>query len=132
MQRKSAFSLILWSTDIAGLSRFLVEVAGMELEELHPGYAALSADGFGVMVHGDESYRGHPWYDALQKEGMARGIGAELRVEVDDVRDAYRRALKFGALSLYAPFYDDGYMECQVMAPDGYLVSLWSPTRRRV
>jgi catechol 2,3-dioxygenase-like lactoylglutathione lyase family enzyme len=123
----SRFSLILWSTDIPALSHFLAEVAGMDLRELHPGYAELNAGGFWVMVHGDESYRGHPWYDALQQEGVARGIGAELRVEVPDVEEAYRRAVKLGALTLYAPFTEERYTECQVMGPDGYLLSLWAP-----
>lgn len=131
MGQGQAFSLILWSTDIPALARFLVEVADMRLEEQHPGFASLSAAGFSVMIHDDESYRGHPWYEALQKEGVARGIGAELHVGVRDVERAYSHALKLGGISLYAPYQDGGQMECQVMGPDGYMLSMWSPARRR-
>ncbi len=127
---QSRFSLVLWATDIPALAHFLAEAAGMELEDQHPGYAILSADGFWVMVHGDESYRGHPWYDALQQEGLARGVGAELRVRVTDVAAAYRRALRLGAITMYAPFQDEGFMECQVLGPDGYLFSLWAPSAK--
>jgi hypothetical protein len=126
----SRFSLILWATDVGAMARFLVEVAGMELEEQHPGYASLGDGTVNVMVHADEAYRGHPWYDALKREGLARGIGAEMRVLVEDAEAAYRRALHLGGQTMYAPYYDNGYMECQVLGPDGYLFSLWSPARR--
>lgn len=95
--------------------------------EQHPGYAYLEADGLRIEIHGDDAYRGHPWYDALRKEGMARGIGAELRIQVPDVDRAYQQAIRLGGLVMYAPYLDGGRLECQVLAPDGYLVSLWSP-----
>jgi hypothetical protein len=128
MAEETRFGLVLWSTDIGALSRFLVEVAGLVLIAQHPGFAAMEAEGLRVEIHGDDAYRGHPWYDALRKEGMARGIGAELRVRVDDVERAYRRAIQLGGLVMYQPYVDDGRVECQVLAPDGYLLSLWNET----
>lgn len=121
------FSLILWTTDIAALGRFLQTVAGVRLAEQHPGYARLFAGESEIMLHSDESYRGHPWYDALNREGAARGIGSELRFAVPDVLDSYARALRIGALSVQPPYDDLDTRECQVMGPDGFLVSLWQP-----
>lgn len=127
MAGQSRFGLVLWATDITALARFLSGVAGLELVEQHPGFACLESDGLRIELHGDDAYRGHPWYDALRREGMARGIGAELRVQVADVDRAYQQAVRLGGLVMYQPYLDDGRMECQVLAPDGYLISLWSP-----
>jgi catechol 2,3-dioxygenase-like lactoylglutathione lyase family enzyme len=125
MSAEPVFGLSLWTTDIAGLSRFFELVAGMTVEQLHPGYASLRANGARLILHDDESYRGHPWYEALGREGVARGIGAEIRVEVPDVEAAYGSALRLGALAIEAPCEVDGTRECQVMGPDGYLLALW-------
>lgn len=128
MSGQSRFGLVLWSADITALGRFLTAVAGLDLVEQHPGYACLESDGLRIELHGDDAYRGHPWYDALKKEGMARGIGAELRVQVDDVERAYHQAVRLGGVTMYAPYVDGGRTECQVLAPGGYLLSLWAPT----
>src|SRR5690349_11264867 len=125
MGNQPQLGLVLWSTDVFQLADFLAAVTGMPVTERHPGYAALDAGGVSVMVHGDEAYRGHPWYDALGREGAARGIGAELRFRVDDVQRAYRKAVDLGA-QVIAPPYDSGAgTECSVMGPDAYLISLW-------
>ncbi len=125
MDDASAFGLVLWTTDIPALAGFLQQAAGMTVVELHPGYASLRAGATSIALHADESYRGHPWYDALHREGAARGIGAELRVQVADVAAAYATALRLGGLAVQPPYDDDGVRECQVMGPDGYLISLW-------
>lgn len=125
MPDEPAFGLSLWTTDIAALSRFFELVAAMTVEARHPGYASLRANGARLILHDDESYRGHPWYEALHHEGVARGIGAEIRVEVADVEGAYAAALRIGALAIEAPCEVDGTRECQVMGPDGYLLALW-------
>jgi catechol 2,3-dioxygenase-like lactoylglutathione lyase family enzyme len=127
MTNDGIFGVVLWTTDIPALADFLVDVAGMELEQRIPGYASLLAGGVRISLHADETFRGHPWYDALTREGVARGIGAELRVRVDDVHNAYTLALRRGALAIEAPCDIDGTRECQVMGPDGYLVTLWQP-----
>ena len=44
-----------------------------------------------------------------------------------DLDRAYQQAVRLGGLVMYQPYLDDGGMECQVLAPDGYLISLWSP-----
>jgi len=127
MREGPDLGIVLWATDVPALAQFLSEVAGLPITEQHPGLAALAAGPVQLQIHADEAYRGHPWYDALQKEGAARGIGAELRFRVGDVNGAYRRALVLGGVAVHAPFEGDSGTECHLLAPDGYLVSLWCP-----
>lgn len=101
-------------------------MGGLDILEQHPGFARLGSGSVDFSIHADEAYEGHPWYDALHHEGLARGVGAELRVAVDDVEPAYRKALMAGASVVYPPHDQEGARECQVLAPDGYLVTLWS------
>ena len=127
MSSESDLGVTLWATDVFRMADFLVRVAGLDLEQRHPGFASLRAGAALVTVHDDESYRGHPWYNALSREGVARGIGAELRFRVEDASRSYSEALKFGAQSIAAPFEYEGTLECQVLGPDGYVLSLWQP-----
>ncbi len=120
-----SFGVTLWATDVFVLADFLAAVAGLVVEQRHPGYALLSGCGATIQVHDDESYRGHPWHDALRREGVARGIGAELRFEVASTDAAYSEALRRGALAIAPPFEYEGTLECSVMGPDGYVFSLW-------
>lgn len=117
--------IVLWATDIPALARFLEVAAGMSLEAQHPGYATLRLGSSRITLHADEAHRTHPWFNALSREGVARGIGAELRLPVESVQDAYRRAVAGGALSIFPPSEVEGVIECQVMGPDGYLFSLY-------
>src|SRR5690348_9296611 len=110
-------SIVLWTTDVAGLASFLRDVAGLTLEQQHPGYAVLSGGATCLMLHADEAYRGHPWYDALSREGAARGIGAELRFRVHDVEAAYHAALHRGAAAIAGPYDSGNGFECSVMGP---------------
>ena len=119
------FGVVLWTTDILALSTFLAEVGGLRLEQRMPGYAVLHANGARIALHSDEAYKGHPWYNALEREGVARGIGAALRLRVNDVDAGYSRALNLGALAIEYPNDLDGTRECQVMGPDGFLLALW-------
>ncbi|MCC6959591.1 MAG: hypothetical protein IT301_07055 [Dehalococcoidia bacterium] len=125
MTANPSFGVTLWATDVFALADFLVAVAGMAVEQRHPGFAALSREGVAIQVHDDESFRGHPWYDALRREGVARGIGAELRFEVDSTDAAYSEAIRRGAIAIAPPYEYEGTRECLVMGPDGYVVSLW-------
>lgn len=125
MADEEAFGLVLWTTDIAGLADFLVAVAGLELMARHPGFAELRAGSSRLVLHDDEADRGHPWYRALSREGVARGIGTELRFRVADVEAAFAAALRVGALSIATPAPGEGTYECTVMGPDGYVVGLW-------
>lgn len=127
LSHESRFGVTLWATDVFRLADFLVRIAGLELEQRHPGYAALHAGEARITIHDDESYRGHPWYNALSREGVARGIGAELRFQVADVSRAFADARNFGAQSIAAPFEYEETLECQVLGPDGYVLSLWQP-----
>ena len=124
----SALSVVLWATDLDAFAAFLEGVLGAAIRERHPGFAALTIDGAEILLHADESYRGHPWFDALGEEGAARGIGAEIRLRVGAVRERYRRALELGAVSIQAPHEDGGARTCQLMGPDGYFFTLWEPS----
>lgn len=124
---EAAFGIVLWTSDVASLTSFLASVGRLEVEDLHPGFATLRANGSRIMVHADESYRGHPWYIALHHEGAARGIGAELRLRVPDVVASFNNAVALGGVVVQAPYDDGGVRECQVMAPDGFLLALWQP-----
>lgn len=125
MAGDARFGVTLWATDVFALADFLARVAGLTVEQRHPGFALLSLGATTIQIHDDESYRGHPWYDALRKEGVARGIGTELRFEVASVEAAHREALNRGALSIARPYEYEGCLECSVMGPDGYVLSLW-------
>lgn len=125
LEDEAELGLVLWTTDIAGLADFLVAAGGMELLSRHPGFAELRAGRARVLLHDDAAGRGHPWYRALAREGVARGIGAELRLKVADVEAAFARALRLGALSIAPPSAAEGTRECQVMGPDGYVLGLW-------
>jgi catechol 2,3-dioxygenase-like lactoylglutathione lyase family enzyme len=125
MTTEGDLGLVLWTTDIEALTRFLEGGAGLKVTARHPGYAELRANGSRIVLHADEALRGHPWYDALRREGVARGIGAEIRLRVADVDRAYGAALALGGLSILPPSEIDGDVECQVMGPDGFLVTLW-------
>jgi catechol 2,3-dioxygenase-like lactoylglutathione lyase family enzyme len=126
-RQSPSLELVLWSADIDRLCDFLERAGGLEVEARHPGYAALRCNGSRLALHADEAYKGHPWYDALAREGAARGIGAEVRVGVADVDAAYREALALGAVALHGPYeVEPGIRECQVMGPDGFLFAFWS------
>lgn len=125
MDTPSGFALTLWATDVYALADFIQAVSGFQVAERHPGFAVLRGSGVEIQVHADESYRGHPWYDALAREGVARGIGAEIRIQIADVLSSYRTALARGATAIAQPFEFEGTLECQVMGPDGYVLALW-------
>ncbi len=125
MSTNGDLGIVLWTTDIVAMARFLESVAGLHVDELHPGYASLRANGARIVLHADEAYRGHPWYDALMREGVARGIGAEMRFRVADVDASYAAAIRAGGLAIQQPYVMDGIAECQVMGPDGFLFAFW-------
>ncbi len=122
-----AFELVLWSSDVPALVGFLEQVIGARVAEQFPGFADVRVDGFRIQVHADEAYRGHPWYESLAREGVARGIGCELRFRVEDVFAAYRRALAAGAVPVQPPYELDAALESVLVGPDGYLFTLWAP-----
>ncbi len=124
---QAPLSVVLWATDLDSFVAFLTDVTGATLRTRHPGFAALALDGAEILLHSDESYPGHPWYQALSSEGMARGIGAEVRVRVDSVDARHQRALVLGYVSIQKPHVDEGVLTCQLMGPDGYFFTLWEP-----
>ena len=60
MATQCRLGITLWSTDVFALADFLQQVAGLEMDQRHPGFAALRAGEAAVTVHDDESYRAHP------------------------------------------------------------------------
>ncbi|MCC7366347.1 MAG: hypothetical protein IT303_18470 [Dehalococcoidia bacterium] len=125
MHDEAALGLVIWTTDIAGLAGFLQAVGGLEILERHPGFAEMRAGTARISLHDDDADRRHPWYRALAQEGVARGIGAEIRLRVPDVDAAYATGLRMGGLSIATPSELGGTRECQVMGPDGYVLTLW-------
>lgn len=128
MDSESPLGLTLWATDIEAMASFLQSICEFEVLERHPGFATVARGGAIIDIHADEDYRGHPWYDALQRDGAARGIGAEIRIRVEEVEAAYARALAAGAVALHGPYEQHpGALEAVIMGPEGYLFALWSP-----
>ncbi len=127
MTSEAEFRLILWATDVGALADFLAAVVGAAPLARHPGFAELRAPGVHVEVHADETFPGHPWFHALAREGVARGIGAEMIFRVTDVVAAYRAALRMGAQAVAPPYEFEGRLETSVMGPDGYVFGLWQP-----
>ena len=125
---QGALSIVLWATDLNGFAAFLTDVVGATPQTRHPGFASLSLEGAEIQLHSDESYPGHPWREALAKEGAARGIGAEVRIRVDTVDERHRRAVELGYATIQRPYDDGTGRTCQVMGPDGYFFTLWEPT----
>jgi catechol 2,3-dioxygenase-like lactoylglutathione lyase family enzyme len=117
--------LVLWTTDIPGMTDFLEKAAGVRVAARHPGFAELDADGGTISLHADEASRSHPWFNALAREGVARGIGTEIRLRVASTPQAFAKATAMGALSVLPPSEIDGHLECQVMGPDSYLFTFW-------
>ena len=124
---QAPLSVVLWASDLDSFAVFLREVTGATLRTRHPGFAVLALDGAEILLHADESYPGHPWYQALSGEGMARGIGAQVRVRVDAVDACHERALALGHVSIQRPHTEEGARACQIMGPDGYFFTLWEP-----
>ena len=127
---ETGLGLVVWTTDIPALSNLLEQAAGLEVLQRHPGYAELQAGTGRIVLHADDdAFRGHPWFDALRRDGAARGIGAEIRLSVENVDDAYARAIKLGAQAVQQPSDVGDAYECVVMVTDGFLLSLWEPAR---
>ena len=110
---------------LRALTRFLSEAGGAVVAERHPGYAELHVNGSTIVLQSDDALRGHPWHDALMREGVARGIGTEIHLRVADLHTSYRRAAGLVCLVITPPYEAEYSIECQVMAPDGYLVTMW-------
>ena len=121
----SGLTVVLWSTDIDALVEFLAKTAGANVTARHPGFAALAIGEAQLEVHADEAYAGHPWFDALKREGAARGIGSELRIEAEGVDAIWDEAIQQGGIGIQPPADTGQTYECAVMGPDGYLFSFW-------
>jgi uncharacterized glyoxalase superfamily protein PhnB len=79
------------------------------------------------MIHGDRTYEKHAWYAEL-KNGVRRGLGAELRlfhVEPDEVE---KRARAAGA-KILQPTQDKphGWRDVILEDPDGYTWAVGMP-----
>ena len=130
MSDSAELGLVIWTTDIPAFVTMLEQAGQLRCVARHPGYAELETGSGRIVLHSDDdAYRGHPWYDAVRKEGAARGIGAEIRLRVPDVDGAYAQALKLGAQAVQQPADVGDSYECQVMVIDGFLLSFWEAPR---
>lgn len=125
MATQCQLGITLWSTDVFALADFLQQVAGLEMHQRHPGFAALRAGEAAVTVHDDESYRGHRGSrhsrEKASPAGSAPNSGS--RSIPSPIHSHWHAS---SAANQSRPFgAETATLECQVMAPDGYVLSLW-------
>jgi len=110
--------------DVTAALNFQTGVLGAEIVHGDPDFAALRGFGAEWMLHADHTYSDHPLKGSLDG-GMARGIGAELRLygRDPDEAEAMARELGFDVLAgaLDKPH---GLREAYIIDQDGYL---WVP-----
>ena len=110
--------------DVTAALKFQTGVLGAEIVHGDPDFAALRGFGAEWMLHADHTYSDHPLKGSLDG-GMARGIGAELRLYGRDPDEAEAKARELGyevlAGALDKPH---GLREANIIDQDGYL---WVP-----
>jgi hypothetical protein len=93
MAADGQFGITLWSTEVFALAEFLQKVAGLEIEQRHPGFAALRAEPVTV---DDESRTAVIRGSTPSRGRRCARIGAELRFRVASSQ-AFAAARKLGA-----------------------------------
>ncbi len=110
--------------DVAAALPFHREVLGASVVYSDPDFAVLRRDAAEWMLHADHTYRDHPLFGSLG-DGLARGIGAELRVHGRDPDTAEAVAREHGYTVLAgAADKPHGLREVYIIDNDGYL---WVP-----
>jgi uncharacterized glyoxalase superfamily protein PhnB len=122
------FCVNLLVSDPRPTADFYAAVLGATRRYVDREFAALElAGGVPLMLHADSSYAGHPWAGEL-KDGVRRGLGAELRLlgpDPDQVEAAARDA--GGTVLQPAQDKPHGWRETIVADPEGYT---WAVGRR--
>ncbi len=110
--------------DVSAALVFQREVLGAEIIHDDPDFAALRGHGAEWMLHADHTYSNHPLGGSLGG-GLARGIGAELRLYGRDPDEAEAKARELG-FEVLAGALDKphGLREASIIDQDGYL---WVP-----
>ncbi|HEY2050437.1 MAG TPA: VOC family protein [Caulobacteraceae bacterium] len=104
-----------------GLSlEFYRQVLGAHVHYSDPDFAAIRVLGAEMMLHGDHTYEGNPWSDSL-RNGVARGLGAELRLLGVNPDEVAERARARNALFKEVAVRGHGWREVMVRDPDGYV-----------
>ena len=110
--------------DIDAALRFHREVLAAEVVYGDADFAVLRHGEAEWMLHADHTYRGHPLSGSLNS-GLARGIGAELRLHGRDPDAAEAAARRLGYTVLDgASDKPHGLREAYIIDADGYL---WAP-----
>lgn len=117
-------TLNLLVRDVAVALPFHREVLGAAVVYADPDFAVLRRDGVEWMLHADHAYDKHPLHVSLTR-GLARGVGAELRVHGRDPDEAEAAARRLG-VTVLAPATDKphGLREVYLLDADGYC---WVP-----
>lgn len=103
---------------------FETEVLGAEVVYADPDFAVLKGFGAEWMLHADHTYSDHPLRGNLD-EGLARGVGVELRLHGCDPDEAEARARARGDMVLAGAIdKPHGLREAYIIDPDGYV---WVP-----
>ena len=120
----AAWGLIWWSGDVPAALAFQTQVLEAEIVHDDVDFAALRGYGAEWMLHADHTYSDHPLKGSLGG-GLARGIGAELRLYGRDPDEAEAKARELG-FEVLAGALDKphGLREAYIIDQDGYL---WVP-----
>ncbi len=120
--RGLTFNLLVRDVDAA--LEFHREVLDAEVVYSDADFAVLRRGEAEWMLHADHTYRDHPLYGSLNT-GLARGIGAELRLHGRDPDAAEAAARRLDCTVLAgATDKPHGVREAFLIDPDGYL---WVP-----
>ncbi len=110
--------------DVAASLPFHRQVLGAAVVYSDADFAVLRRDEAEWLLHADHTYRDHPLYGSLEA-GLARGIGAELRLHGRDPDEAEAAAREHGYTVLDgASDKPHGLREAYIVDGDGYL---WVP-----
>jgi uncharacterized glyoxalase superfamily protein PhnB len=121
-----AFTVNLIVAEIERSVSFYGTVFEAEVRYEDPDFAALRLGKLDFMLHADDTFDKHPWYESL-KADRERGLGAELRLLGVDPDEVESRARKAGAAILQpAADKSHGWREVWVQDPDGYVWAVGS------
>jgi uncharacterized glyoxalase superfamily protein PhnB len=122
-----SFCANLLVTDPRVSAEFYRQVLGAVVRYVDEDFAAIEVHGTPIMLHADRTYAGHPWYPEL-RDGLRRGLGAELRLFGVDPDPVARAADRHGGLVLQ-PAQDKphGWRETIIADPDGYSWAIGTP-----
>ncbi len=117
-------TLNLLVRDVAAALPFHREVLGANVVYADPDFVVLRFMGAEWMLHADHTYDKHPLHARLAL-GLARGLGAELRLHGRDPDEAEAAARRLGFTVLAgATDKPHGLREAFLVDADGYL---WVP-----